>query len=186
VIWDETGTLGIQLGQPNTGLPFGRQFVIRPDGILELPHFGHAPAVVIPRIYAAYGGDGDADELHDAWEQLHLGTFDTDGWADPDGDASPNAEEFAAGTDPASPSSFLEIRLLKDAGSVDLTFQARPADEWWNEGRVRRYALHQSAAPAGPWADLPGAEALEGDGPLVVPLPAGQATAFYRVEPRID
>jgi len=186
-IWDETGMLGgTQFAQPDTGLPFGRQFILRPDGTLALPHFGHAPVEVIPQVYAAYGGDGDGDGLHDVWERLFLVGFEADGWGDGDGDGSANVEEFAAGTDPSLRSSFLDIRLRKDAGTVNLTFMARPADEWWNQGRTRRYAVLQGPAPPGPWNGVPGLEALEGQGTLVVPLPPGEATAHYLVEARLD
>ena len=51
VLCDETGEVSQQsYGQPYTGLPFGRGFLIDPEGRVVLPHFGHQPAMVIDRI----------------------------------------------------------------------------------------------------------------------------------------
>jgi hypothetical protein len=43
------------LGQPATGLPFGRGFIIDRDGTLAAPYFGHHPAMVIETINALLG-----------------------------------------------------------------------------------------------------------------------------------
>ncbi len=52
IIWDEDGSVGGNLyGQPSTGLPFGRGFIIDPDGIVDTPYFGHRPKAAIDRIY---------------------------------------------------------------------------------------------------------------------------------------
>jgi hypothetical protein len=51
------------------------------------------------------GADSDGDGLPDDWEMTHFGDLDETPDADPDGDGYTNAEEFAAGTDPADPMS---------------------------------------------------------------------------------
>lgn len=50
--------------------------------------------------------DSDGDGLPDTWELLFFGGFGRDGSGDFDGDGHTDAEEFAAGTDPADPASF--------------------------------------------------------------------------------
>jgi hypothetical protein len=44
--------------------------------------------------------DTDNDGLRDAWEILHFGNLDQDGYGDYDGDSASNAAELIAGTDP--------------------------------------------------------------------------------------
>lgn len=44
--------------------------------------------------------DTDNDGLRDAWEILHFGNLDQDGYGDYDGDSADNLTEFYAGTDP--------------------------------------------------------------------------------------
>ncbi len=52
VIFDESGEISQNFyGQPNTGLPFGRGFIINQNGIIALPAFGHNPAFIIDKIY---------------------------------------------------------------------------------------------------------------------------------------
>ena len=51
VIWDETGAVGqAHYTQPDTGLPFGRGFIIGRDGRVVLPYFGHNPQLVVETI----------------------------------------------------------------------------------------------------------------------------------------
>ena len=48
IIFDADGsTSQALLGQPRTGLPFGRGFVVGPDGRVVLPYFGHQPQRVV-------------------------------------------------------------------------------------------------------------------------------------------
>ena len=57
--------------------------------------------------FFANPNDTDGDGLDDAWEILHFDSISAqDGAGDPDGDLATNAQEFAAGTDPRSASSF--------------------------------------------------------------------------------
>jgi hypothetical protein len=55
VLWDETGEVGSAYSQPNTGLPFGRGFIIDRDGNVALPYFGHQPQMAIDVIHAMLG-----------------------------------------------------------------------------------------------------------------------------------
>jgi len=53
IIWDETGTTGKNTyAQPNTGLPFGRWFVIDRNGYIAAAEFGYDPAKAIRIIYS--------------------------------------------------------------------------------------------------------------------------------------
>jgi hypothetical protein len=50
-VFEESGTISRdRYGQPATGLPFGRGFVIGRDGRVVLPYFGHQPRLVIDTI----------------------------------------------------------------------------------------------------------------------------------------
>ena len=42
--------------QPSTGLPFGRGFIVAPDGTVALPYFGHQPDMAIRSLQAFQGG----------------------------------------------------------------------------------------------------------------------------------
>jgi hypothetical protein len=51
MIFDPNGYVaGTLYAQPNTGLPFGRGFVIGTDQTVVLPHFGHHPQLIIDTI----------------------------------------------------------------------------------------------------------------------------------------
>lgn len=67
VLFDEDGSIGLQYGQPQTGLPFGRGFIIDRDGTVALPYFGYYPNMVIDRIYELLGTtDVPREENQDA------------------------------------------------------------------------------------------------------------------------
>jgi hypothetical protein len=52
IIWDATGNISRQAyDQPDTGLPFGRSFIIDRGGDVVLPYFGHDAARAIKTIY---------------------------------------------------------------------------------------------------------------------------------------
>ena len=53
-----------------------------------------------------FNGDTDGDGLPDGWEMYHLGSLESPGSADPDGDGITLAQEYAAGTSPVFPTSF--------------------------------------------------------------------------------
>ena len=50
VIQGSMWTDGSHYKQPDTNLPFGRGFIIGPDGRVEVPYFGHRPSFVIETI----------------------------------------------------------------------------------------------------------------------------------------
>lgn len=51
-------------------------------------------------------GNADGDGMDDAWEMLHFGDLDEDGFGDPDGDFATNEEEETASTDPSGVDGF--------------------------------------------------------------------------------
>jgi hypothetical protein len=55
VMHDSTAVASIHYTQPNTGLPFGRNFIIDRDGIVVLPYFGHKPKLAIDTIHELLG-----------------------------------------------------------------------------------------------------------------------------------
>ncbi len=66
-IFDDTGgTVVGAYGQPSTGLPASRGFIIAPDQTLALPYFMHRPDFAIDKmcelLAAMLPGDLDADE----------------------------------------------------------------------------------------------------------------------------
>lgn len=50
ILFDASGNVGRQYDQPRTGLPFGRQYLIGPDGIIEEAYFFHDPSFTVERI----------------------------------------------------------------------------------------------------------------------------------------
>lgn len=56
VVYDQSGSVGTQYGQPKTNLPFGRGFIIDRDGTVAQAYFGHKPAWVIDQIYGLLDG----------------------------------------------------------------------------------------------------------------------------------
>lgn len=66
VLFDENGQVGGMYGQPSTGLPFGRGFIIDRDGTVDLPYFGHNPRLVIDRIHELIGTTGVGEEDADS------------------------------------------------------------------------------------------------------------------------
>lgn len=65
MLFDETGAVAADLyGQPRTDQPFGRGFVIGPDGVVELPLFGHDPDRVVATIRSLLGdSSGNVDSV---------------------------------------------------------------------------------------------------------------------------
>jgi len=56
VVFEADGSIATRYyKQPNTGLPFGRGFIIDQNGKVALPYFGHDPQMVIAKIYELLG-----------------------------------------------------------------------------------------------------------------------------------
>jgi hypothetical protein len=79
--YDEEGLVDSLYEQPQTGLPFGRGFIIDQDGLIDTPFFGHQPQMVIDRIYELLGGAApmapenltaqiDGDDVVLMWDQV--------------------------------------------------------------------------------------------------------------------
>lgn len=78
-IWDPDGSVGQHYRMPQTGLPFGRGFVIDQQGNVALPHFGHDPAGVIETIYELLGCT--EPEVYCTAKITSLSTHPSIGWS---------------------------------------------------------------------------------------------------------
>ncbi len=137
--------------------------------------------------------DSDGDGLGDEWELVFFGNLGQTGAGDFDGDGLTNAQEFAAGTDPAGspaapfapflqhPFDPLPLPILDVAvnanGLVELTWDC---DE---ECRTRLvYSLEGNASLEGEWPELSSSPALLPDGRLRFTIdPETQRHCFFRV-----
>jgi hypothetical protein len=62
ILFDELSAVGAgAYGQPDTGLPFGRGFIIDHDGYVVHPYFGYQPKATIARIYELLGAGAVPD-----------------------------------------------------------------------------------------------------------------------------
>ncbi len=55
ILYEESGDIGWQYNHPAIGIPFGRSFILAPDGTVYLPYFGHHPQLIIQEIYKLLG-----------------------------------------------------------------------------------------------------------------------------------
>jgi hypothetical protein len=95
--------------------------------------------------------------------------------ADPDGDGSPNADEYAAGTDPNNASDVFKV-LTASKGAASFTVTAA--------GKASRtYVLERRAnLGAGPWTEVGALGPLAADAAVTLTDPAPPANAaFYRM-----
>ncbi len=107
MLFDPNGAVaGQTYGQPYTGLPFGRAFIIGPDQTVELPLFGHDPRTVIQTLHDMLGDprppgdvDGDRDvDLDDVglFASVLVGRFTNPDWV---GRCDVNGDERTDGGD---------------------------------------------------------------------------------------
>ncbi len=122
--------------------------------------------------------DTDGDGLADAWEMLHFGRLTTATvTSNTDGDRFTDASEFAAGTDPRDPASWLRIVSQEydsglKSGKLEFTSETN-----------RLYRIEHAADPAGAWTlSTSGTFAPDNDKTTTAKLsfPAG-ARRFFRV-----
>jgi len=75
VIFDTDGSSGKFYQQPQTGLPFGRGFIIDRQGKVALPYFGYDSRLAIETIYsllASIRGDANGDGALDISDALQI------------------------------------------------------------------------------------------------------------------
>lgn len=73
VVFEASGQIAAaHYKQPNTGLPFGRGFIIDRDGKISLPYFGHDPQMVINKIYELLGKTGVGEKIKSEGMQFRL------------------------------------------------------------------------------------------------------------------
>jgi hypothetical protein len=123
------------------------------------------------------GADTDGDGIPDTWERRRAGNTTTLGTGDADLDGTPDADEYAADTDPLTGEQ-LEITSLTAANGTNVVA--------WSSRPTRLYYVETTGAlprAAAPWAD--GGEGLIGppaSSPSVGAVPqAGQTSQFIRV-----
>ena len=121
--------------------------------------------------------DSDGDALPDAWEFAYGFDFLSPAGADndTDGDGFTNRQEYAAGTLPLNPASRTEIRILSSAG---------PSRIFGTEGKAgRRYQLERSTGlTTSAWTIITVTGPLPADGPVTLTDPAAPfLRAFHRI-----
>lgn len=95
-------------------------------------------------------GDTDADGLDDDWEVAYFGNLSRNGSGDFDQDGSTDAQEFAAGTDPANSNSILRVITIERVGANGLTIV-------WSSisGRTYQVQYKEDLSVSG-WSNLGG------------------------------
>ena len=125
--------------------------------------------------------DTDRDGLPDVWELANgLNPEIDDSRADPDNDRANNLHEYFANTNPADPTSRLELALaLGQAGQLEAVFTLRAGCY---------YLLESAETITGPWGAMPGdvffpAKGIESE-TRRVPLgqPGGRQKRFFRLQ----
>jgi len=125
--------------------------------------------------------DTDRDGLPDVWELANgLNPEIDDSRADPDNDRANNLHEYFANTNPADPTSRLELALaLGQAGQLEAVFTLRAGCY---------YLLESAETITGPWGAMPGdvffpAKGVESE-TRRVPLgqPGGRQKRFFRLQ----
>ena len=121
-------------------------------------------------------GDADGDGLEDDWEMTYFGTLTRDGSGDFDGDGLTDAQEYRAGTDPASGASVLRVLTLTLPGGAGTTVL-------WSAVPGKTYRVQsKDSADAAVWSEFPGLVTAPGSTASYVDTtgsPSGHR--FYRV-----
>jgi hypothetical protein len=116
--------------------------------------------------------DTDGDGLSDAWEISWFGDIGQSGTGDSDGDGQNNLSEQAAGTNPASPASVLQILAEERTGDlVSVTFSSVAG---------RKY-IAQSSGDLTSWTDTGSQTTATTTSTTIANLPIGADRAYYRV-----
>ncbi len=181
--------------QGSIALPPGALVEIR--GFTDLPPpppacGDSAMEVVSAAVQTLPGGaitDDDGDGMGDEWELVFFGSLTQTAGSDYDGDGNSNADEFAAGTDPAGSTApplgpFLQplpvpdpgIALAAD-GLVELTWECTEECR-----RTLRYSLECDTSLDGSWQPLPDAPEFLPDGRMRFTIePRVPGRCFFRV-----
>jgi len=146
------------------------------DALLDL-------GISVARTEFTVGEDSDQNRLPDDWETDKLSGPGTDPYGDQDLDGQLNIDEFGAGTDPDSDTSYFAVEVVNTNGQVQVRIPTIAATGPGYTGYTRYYALE--ARPAfdvgSVWQTVPACTRLEGDGnPIVYEPPVGDAIMLYR------
>lgn len=124
----------------------------------------------------ATGADTDTDGIPDEWEMQHAGNLGALGGAYPDGDDVPDADEYAADTDPMTPDHLRIVSLARTNSTSTVAWTARPT-------RMYRVEATNSLRPGGSWRDAGGGligPPSTASAQAAIPI-ASQSGEFYRV-----
>jgi len=140
---------------------------------------GLSNAQAFVRSTVSPGADTDGDGIPDPWERRRVGNTTSLGNGDYDGDRVPDADEYAADTDPDdSNDRFRIVSLQTLPGTNTVSWTARPTRLY------RLEATNRLASTSGGWVDAGGG--LIGppaSSPASATVPTGGATSrFYRVQ----
>jgi Pectate lyase superfamily protein/Bacterial TSP3 repeat len=99
------------------------------------------------------------------WSRPYLGEVDTDG------DGVADLDEFAEGTDPFDPGSFLDPKEITLGRAMTLS---------WDSVAGKAYQIQSSATATGPWTNI--GSAFQGIGePMAAAVEVARGAAFFRV-----
>jgi len=146
------------------------------DAIMDL-------ALSVIRTELTVGEDSDQNRLPDDWETDQLSGPGTDPNGDPDMDGHLNIEEYGAGTDPDSGTSYFAVQAGIADGKVEVQIPTIAAIGPGYTGCTRYYALEERDAlsPGNAWQTVPGCNRLLGDGSTIVYNAAlDETTKLYR------
>ncbi len=135
--------------------------------------------------------DTDRDGMGDKWEVHHFGSTNAPAGGpaeDHDGDGSPNADEFIAGTDPTNAASAFTLHIARLPDGVTVRFWTADSDEHTGT-RDRLYSLQRAETLTGDaWAEVTNYTDIVGHGAFVTytnnPLP--ESTTLYRARARLS